>query len=118
MFYDGQLNQRDGLRASGRSRGTFWVRDDYGTATSPLSVAIGNLNADGDPDLVVANYGSNAVSVLLGNGDGTFGTKIDYGTGSLPTCSIDWWHVAGAGLPKSRPRLGHLPARSATRGPG
>src|SRR5260370_725933 len=38
----------------------------------PYSVAVGDFNRDGTPDLVVANRGSNTVSVLLGNGDGTF----------------------------------------------
>ena len=35
-------------------------------------MAVGDLNGDGKPDLAVANDGSNSVSVLLGNGDGTF----------------------------------------------
>jgi hypothetical protein len=47
-------------------------------------VAIGNLNGDGKPDLVVANLNSITVSVLLGNGDGTFGTRTDFATGSNP----------------------------------
>jgi hypothetical protein len=47
-------------------------------------VAIGDLNGDGKPDLATANFGSNTVSVLLGNGDGTFGARTDYGTGSSP----------------------------------
>ena len=39
----------------------------------PYSVAIGDLNGDGRPDLATPNYSSNTVSVLLGNGNGTFG---------------------------------------------
>ena len=54
------------------------------TGASPFSVAMGDLNGDGRPDLVTANRNSNTVSVLLGNGDGTFGAKLDYGTGVQP----------------------------------
>ena len=32
----------------------------------------------------MANYGSSTVSVLPGNGDGTFGTQVTYPTGSNP----------------------------------
>src|SRR5437867_934389 len=53
----------------------------FDTRTAPYSVAISDLNGDGKPDLAVANSGSNTVSVLLGQGDGTFGLKADYGTG-------------------------------------
>lgn len=38
----------------------------------PVSVAMGSLNADGFADLAVANAGSNSVTILLGNGTGTF----------------------------------------------
>jgi hypothetical protein len=47
-------------------------------------VAIGDLNGDGNPDLAVASYYSEKVSVLLGNGDGTFGARTDYRTGNGP----------------------------------
>ena len=43
----------------------------------PESVAIGDLNGDGTLDLAVANQ-ANTVSVLLGNGDGTFQTAVNY----------------------------------------
>lgn len=44
----------------------------YGVAASPLYHAVGDLNADGKLDLAVASSESNNVSVLLGNGDGSF----------------------------------------------
>jgi len=51
----------------------------FDAAGFPASVAIGDLNGDGKPDLVTASHGANEVSVLLGNGDGTFGPKTDFG---------------------------------------
>jgi len=56
----------------------------FDVGDSPVSVGIADLNADGRPDLAVANYFSHTVSVLLGNGDGTFGAKTDFGAGSGP----------------------------------
>jgi hypothetical protein len=50
----------------------------------PLSVAVGDLNHDGIPDLVVANYGQpqlgiwGTLAVFLGKGDGTFQNPIVY----------------------------------------
>ena len=41
-------------------------------------MAVADLNGDGKPDLVVANGSSNSVSVLLGNGNGTFQTQSTY----------------------------------------
>ena len=38
--------------------------------TFPYAVTIGDVNGDGKPDLVVANYGSHTVSILLGSGNG------------------------------------------------
>jgi len=72
----------------GNGDGTFGVKTDYGTGGPSSSVAIGDLNGDGKPDLATANYGlgfnTGTVSVLLGNGDGSFGVKTDYGTGADP----------------------------------
>jgi 6-phosphogluconolactonase (cycloisomerase 2 family) len=48
-------------------------------------VAVGDFNGDGKPDLVTANYWSGNVSVLLGNGDGSFQAHVDYGAGSGPS---------------------------------
>jgi VCBS repeat protein/FG-GAP repeat protein len=43
-----------------------------------------DLNSDGKADLVTANSGANTVNVLLGNGEGTFGSHADYSVGSNP----------------------------------
>jgi hypothetical protein len=45
--------------------------------SQPVSVAVDDFNGDGKLDLAVSNRGSNTVSILLGNGDGTFQTAIN-----------------------------------------
>jgi FG-GAP-like repeat len=48
-----------------------------------LTKAVGDFDGDGLQDLVVANnYNSETVSILLGNGDGTFQTAQSFGTGT------------------------------------
>jgi hypothetical protein len=48
------------------------VATNYTVGDMPQGVVIGDFNRDGKLDLAVANYGSASISVLLGNGDGTF----------------------------------------------
>jgi hypothetical protein len=54
---------------------------DYGAGIGPVSVAIGDLNGDGRPDLAAANGDTKNVSVFLNTGDGTFRVGRDYGVG-------------------------------------
>ena len=52
--------------------------------TLPRSVAVGDFNGDGKPDLTVANQDADTVSVLLGNGDGSFQAPRTFAVGSVP----------------------------------
>ena len=49
-----------------------------GVGSLPGSVAVGDFNGDNVLDIVAANFGSNTVSILLGNGNGTFGPATTF----------------------------------------
>lgn len=63
-------------------RAPFRVAQSFTLSASPTSVASGDLNGDGHPDLAVTRLGSGSVSVLLGNGKGSFSAGIDYPAGT------------------------------------
>jgi hypothetical protein len=56
------------------------------TGNGPRAIAVGDFNEDGDQDLAVANYSSNNVTVLLGNGAGAFSPARNspFGAGTNP----------------------------------
>jgi len=86
----------------GRGDGTFPTSVNYGVGTNPVSIATADFNGDGKPDLVVANGGTpgspppldgggtgippdfGSISVLSGNGDGTFRTAVNFRAGKFP----------------------------------
>jgi Calx-beta domain/FG-GAP-like repeat/FG-GAP repeat len=69
-----------------RSVPAFLAPVDYAAGSYPIAVVTADFNGDGHLDLATANYSSNDVSVLLGNGDGTLQTARNYATGALPGC--------------------------------
>jgi Flp pilus assembly secretin CpaC len=69
------LNPASTALAAALLSGLTLPRTDFDTGKGPISVAIADFNKDGHPDLVVANQMDGTISVLLGNGDGTFGTQ-------------------------------------------
>jgi uncharacterized repeat protein (TIGR01451 family) len=66
----------------------FSAAATYATGGGPQAIASGDFNRDGKTDLVTANTVANTVSVLLGRGDGTFGTNTDYAAGNHPTSVV------------------------------
>ena len=54
--------------------------------TTPQGIVTGDFNGDGKIDLAVANSGDNTISILLGNGDGTFTAQTPIAVGAGP----DW----------------------------
>jgi autotransporter-associated beta strand protein len=75
----------------GAAAPSFADKQDFATGSKPNSVSLGDLNGDGMPDLAVANYSSNTVSVLLNTTEPgavtpSFADKQDFITGSVPSC--------------------------------
>ena len=63
---------------------SFLAPVNYSVGTGPQAVVTADLNGDGHLDLITANAGSNNISVLLGNANGTFGAAQTYATGAGP----------------------------------
>jgi hypothetical protein len=72
----------------GNGDGTFRAPIKYVVTNGAGPLAVGDLNHDGNPDLVASSYGSIAVVVLLGNGDGTFQAPVTYATPSFAAAVV------------------------------
>src|SRR5438094_212490 len=92
----------------GKGDGSFQPVVTYGSGgLDSYSVAVGDVNEDGKPDLLVANYYSadgnyysnGTVGVLLGKGDGSFPAAINYGSGGQTPYSVAVADVNGDGKP-------------------
>ena len=88
----------------GNGDGTFQTAKTFATGNFPFSFATGDFNGDGKLDLAVACNGgggnSGSISILLGNGDGTFQTRTDYtppGTGFQTVNAMTMGDFNGAG---------------------
>jgi len=67
----------------GNGDGTFQPPVSYATGPGPINLVAGDFNGDGNLDIAVTNYDNgsgNSVSILLGNGDGTFRNQVFYPT--------------------------------------
>jgi hypothetical protein len=89
----------------GNGDGTFRPVITYAAGNGAQAVAIADLNGDGKPDLVLANSCMGAgscsvggITVLLGNGNGTFGAPTTYASGGQNTDSVAIADVNGDGF--------------------
>ena len=84
----------------GNGDGTFGAPASYTTAAATAaSLAVGDFNEDGAPDLAVANGAADSVSILLGNGDGTFQAAEVYASGGAFANSLAVGDFNGDGAP-------------------
>jgi len=83
---------------------TFDSKVDFASGESPQSVSVGDFNADGKPDLAVANSSGNTVSVYLNTAtSGSFTAssltpKTDLATGIAPS-AVNIADIDGDGKP-------------------
>jgi uncharacterized protein YjdB len=80
---------------------TFATRVDIAAGSSPTCIAIGDIDGNGKPDLVVANYLSNTVSVFRNNsfsGSISFAARVDFIVGPGPR-SVAIGDMDGDGRP-------------------
>ena len=73
----------------GRGNGTFDPPATYLASYSPdlsgaTAIKAKDVDADGDIDVAVSNYGSNDVSIYTNHGDGVFDRQVRYGVGHAP----------------------------------
>lgn len=67
--------------APAEAAGLFVRAQDFPTETQPEAVATADFDGDGEKDLAVTNLNAEqflTVSILLGNGDGTFDEPVSY----------------------------------------
>jgi len=69
----------------GDGHGAFGAPTDVTVAgDSPLGVAVGDLDGDGNPDIATADSGSDQVTILWGDGTGAFPSQTTFAVGSNP----------------------------------
>jgi hypothetical protein len=64
---------------------SFGAGIDFTVGNNPFDLVAADFNGDGKKDLAVANRGSNTVSILIGNGAGSFASPATVAVGNAPS---------------------------------
>jgi hypothetical protein len=98
----------------GTCLGTFAAKTDYATGTTPHGIVVVDVNGDGCPDAITADYGSDTISVLLNacNGTGALG-RCDGARGFWPPVVSRNWRRGRKWMRRHcRPDAKHSDAKS------
>ena len=78
--------------ATGFANGTLAPETAYEAGAGPTSIAVGDYNRDGIPDLVVTDSTANAIGILFGGVGGVFNIpfQVDVGTNPLSVVTADF----------------------------
>ena len=68
----------------GNGNGTFQAAQNTSVSGSPGAITVADFNADGNPDVMLANMTGSNLLLLTGNGDGTFGASSSLIAGNDP----------------------------------
>ncbi len=90
-----------GISSASTAAATVAPLTNYAVGNTPAFVTTADLRANSINDLIVANSADNTVSVLLGNGDGTFGAQTTFPTGTNPVSIASGQFNNGASAPNS-----------------
>src|SRR5262249_26274687 len=79
--------------------GSFPTHVEYTVGFSPLSLVAADVNGDGKLDLATADGGftTGLLSLLINNGDGTFGNEMDFSTGAFSSFAVAAGDLDGNG---------------------
>jgi len=83
------LGNGDGTFKGARNYVPYIVSNGFsGNVPNPTSVAFGDFNGDGKPDMAVVGQGNSFVTIFINNGDGTYTESANYSSGSSASVNM------------------------------
>ena len=69
---------------------SFSLPISYTTGSNPIAVAVGNLDTDGNPDIVVCNYGAPSISIFK---NASVGSSISFDPKQDIMANVEIWDI-------------------------